>query len=671
MEVQSAPNAVLEEILQLRAELDLHNYEYHVLDAPKITDGDYDKKFQRLLKLERANPEYADENSPTQKVGGYKVSELAPVTHDVPMLSLGNAFADEDFIEFDANVREEIGADEVEYCVEPKLDGLACSIKWINGILLQGATRGDGATGEEITHNVKTIRNVPLKLKGDFPEFLEVRGEAYMSRKGFELMNEQLIERGIKPAANVRNAAAGSMRQLDSGIAAKRPMVFCAYVVAQAPGKSFETHTEAMEALASWGIPVTKDIKIVKGFEEAKKAHAEILEKRPDLDYAIDGVVFKVNNIADQLELGFVSREPRWARAWKFPSEEAHTPLLDVETQVGRTGQLTPVARLQPVAIGGTTVSNATLFNFKRVGLYNLHINDMGIIHRAGDVIPHFMGVVEAERSPDARRVEVPTECPCCGSPTIMDKSTLYCTGDYNCSAQREEKILHAAGRTLLDIDGLGDSTVSALCELGLVHDLSDVFALTVDQVLTLPSYAEKGAANLIAAIESAKNPTMQRFIFALGIRQVGLGTSKILALNFADFDALCAATYEDLIALDDVGDITATSILKALAPGAQIRVMAERMFELGVVLQAKAARGTSLAGKTFVITGSLETMSRDQATAKLEACGAKVSGSVSKKVTALIAGVDTGGKSKKKLTTAKDLDVDIIDEAGLLALLA
>lgn len=670
MDVLASPSTVEEEIIGLRAELEQHNYQYHVLDAPLITDSEYDQKFQRLLKLERANPEFADANSPTQKVGGYKASSLAPVAHEIPMLSLDNAFSDSEFIAFDNSVREETGVDEVEYSVEPKLDGLACSILWEDGVLVRGATRGDGATGEDITHNVKTIRNVPLKLKGNYPARLEVRGEAYMSRKGFELMNEQSVERGIKPAANVRNAAAGSMRQLDSAIAAKRPMVFCAYVLAQASDMTFETHTEAMQALASWGIPVTKDIKVVKGFEEAKKAHAEFLEKRPDLDYAIDGVVFKVNSLADQQELGFVSREPRWARAWKFPSEEAFTPLLDVETQVGRTGQLTPVARLQPVPIGGVTVSNATLFNFKRVALYDLHINDTGIIHRAGDVIPQFMGVVDAKRPDNAKRVEMPTECPCCGSPTILDKSTLYCTGDYNCSAQREEKILHAAGRTLLDIDGLGGSTVEDLCKLGLVHDLADVFALTVDQVLTLPSYAEKGAANLIAAIEAAKNPSMQRFIFALGIRQVGLGTSKILALNFADFDALCAASYEDLIALDDIGDITATSILKALAPGAQIRVMAERMFGLGVVLQAKAARGNTLAGKTFVITGTLSTMSRDQAAAKLEACGAKVSGSVSKKTTALIAGVDTGGKSKKKLTTAKDLDVKVLDEAGLLELL-
>jgi DNA ligase (NAD+) len=512
---------------------------------------------------------------------------------------------------------------------------------------------------------------VPLQLTGDYPALVEIRGEAYMSRKGFEKMNEELIEQGIKPFANTRNAAAGTMRQLDSSITAKRPMVFCAYVIAQCPGRTFETHTDAMAALASWGIPVTKDIKLVKGLAGAKEAHEAILAARDELDYDIDGVVFKVNKLAYQMELGFISRVPRWARAWKFPAQEEMTPLLDVDCQVGRTGQLTPMARLKPVHIGGVTVSNATLFNYKRVALYNLHLGDTGIIRRAGDVIPHFMGVVESKRIEGATPVQVPTACPCCGSPVVMEKSTLYCTGDYSCSAQREEKIIHAAGRTRLDIDQLGDSSVASLCELGLVHDLADVFALTKEDLLRLPSSGDKSASNLLAAIEAAKNPSLQRFIEALGIRQVGTGTSKILASNFVNFDAVCAATYEQLIAIQDIGDITATSILKAFAPGAQIRLMAERMFALGVVIQAKSEKGTSLVGKTYVITGTLLQMTRDQAQARLEACGARVSGSVSKKTTGLISGVDTGGKSGKKLTTARELDVPILDENDLLALLA
>lgn len=661
----------LEQLLALRAEIDSYNHNYHVLDNPNVSDREYDAKFKALVALEKANPQYHSEGSPIHKVGGYVASSLEQVVHEVPMLSLDNAFEDDDYSKFDVEVATELDDTDIEYSTEPKLDGMAVSVKYRHGLLEQGVSRGDGAKGEDITHNVRTIKNLPLQLTGDYPEFLEIRGEAYMSRKGFEKMNEELVEQGIKPFANTRNAAAGTMRQLDSSIAAKRPMVFCAYVLAQCPGRSFDTHTEAMAALASWGIPVTKDIKLVKGLAGAKAAHEAILAERDNLDYDIDGVVFKVNKLAYQMELGFISRVPRWARAWKFPAQEEMTPLLDVDCQVGRTGQLTPVARLQPVHVGGVTVSNATLFNYKRVALYNLHLGDTGIIRRAGDVIPQFMGVVESKRPDGAAPVQVPTACPCCGAPVVMEKSTLYCTGDYNCSAQREEKIIHAGGRTRLDIDQLGDSTVASLCDLGLVHDLADVFALTREDLSRLPSFGDKSATNLLAAIEAAKNPSLQRFIEALGIRQVGTGTSKILASNFVDLDAVMSATYQQLIVIDDIGDITATSILKAFAPGAQIRLMVERMLELGVVIQAKSEKGTSLVGKTYVITGTLETMSRDQAQARLEACGARVSGSVSKKTTGLICGIDTGGKSRKKVTTASELGVPPLDENDLLALLS
>jgi len=666
--VESSP--VFEQIQQLRAELDHHNYQYHVLDNPVISDNEYNAKFKKLHTLEAAHPQYQSDSSPTQKVGGFVASKLQPVSHDVPMLSLGNAFEDDDMLSFDAAVRSELGIDEIEYTVEPKYDGLAGSVKYLNGLLHQGATRGDGTTGENITHNVRTIKNLPLKLVGDYPPELEIRGEAYMSLSGFEKMNEELVEQGIKPYANPRNAAAGAMRQLDSKVTATRPMVFCAYVIAQCHGRSFESHTDAMAALASWGIPVTKDLKVIKGFAAAKAAYQDFEAKRADLPYEIDGVVFKVNKLADQQELGFVSREPRWARAWKFPAQEENTILEDVDCQVGRTGQMTPVARLSPVKVGGVTVANATLFNWKRVALYDLHLKDTGIIRRAGDVIPQFMGVIESKRPVGAVKVQTPTECPCCGSPVVTEKSTMYCTGDYNCSAQREEKIIHAAGRTRLDIDTLGSGTAELLCEKGLVHDLADLYALTMADVLSLPSFAEKSATKLIEAIEASKNPTLQRFIEALGVRHVGTGTSKILASNFADFDALCAATYDQLIALEDVGDITATSFLKAFAPGAKIRVMTERMRELGVVVQAKSEKGSSLSGKTYVLTGTLQSMSRDQAIARLEACGARVSGSVSAKTTGIICGVDTGGKSGKKLSKARELGLDPLTEDDLLALL-
>lgn len=649
----------------LRSEIDRHNHLYHVLDAPVIADVDYDKLFKELSALEKTFPQFFDSNSPTQKVGGFRVSELKPVTHKIQMLSLGNAFADEDFQSFEADVVEEVGVNAVQYVAEPKYDGLAIKLLYVNGILDTAGTRGDGATGEDVTHNARTIRNVPMKLQGDFPRLLEVRGEAFISRSGFQRMNDDLISKGQKPFANPRNAAAGSMRQLDPSLAASRPLAFCAYSIAEAEGKSFETHCEAMKALEGWGIPVTRDMKIASSFEEAKAIHAKILSDRDGLDYDIDGVVFKLNNIAAQVEMGFVSRTPRWAIAWKFPAQEVTTTLKSVESQVGRTGAITPVAKLAPVKVGGVTVSSPTLHNWLIVEALGLHVGDTVIIRRAGDVIPQLTAVDEGKRIDGAEKISRPTECPCCGAPVMMDKSVLRCTGDFACPAQREEKIISSASRTLLNIDGLGDATVSALCKLGLVNDLADIYALTKDDVLKVDGMGEVSANNLIEAIENSKQTTLPKFFTALGIRLVGESTGKNLASRFVDFEGLCAATREDLLSIDDVGDTTADFILQALQPGSPIYEMAKRMLSMGVH-PVREAKGTSLSGHTYVITGSMTALSRDDAKAALEAQGAKVSDSVSKKVTAVFAGPGAGSKLKK----ANDLGVPVYDEAALIALI-
>lgn len=668
-----------EMIIQLRAQVEDHAYRYHVLDAPVITDGDYDKMFTGLKQLEKAHPEFFDENSPTQKVGGYVASELAPLTHAIPMLSLDNAFSDDDFLEFHNLNVEECATDDVEYTAEPKYDGLASSIIYLNGVLFSAGTRGDGRTGENITHNAKTIRNLPLRLRGDFPPMLEVRGEIYMTRSGFTKINEDALASGGKIYANPRNAASGAARQLDSGKAATRDLKFCAYSLARAEGRTFKTQIEAMEALASWGIPITTGLGVVKGVEGAKAYWEQTLEKRDDiehLDHDIDGVVFKLNKISQQEEMGFNSTTPRWAKAWKFPAQEESTDLLNVDAQVGRTGAITPVGRLKPVKVGGVTVSNATLHNWVMVEALNLHVGDSVIVRRAGDVIPQIMGADETKRDPNAVRITMPAFCPSCGSPAVREKtirknsvhedSTLRCTGDFACPAQRSEKIISSVGRKLMNIDGLGESTVEALCDLGILADLSDVYALTEDDILKVPGTGVISAKKLLAAIEKSKATTLPRLFWALGIREVGESTSKLLAGKFNTFEALCAATEEDLLSIEGVGEKTVAFMTAALKPDAAIRLMAERMIALGVTPEVIEAKGDALAGHTYVITGTLDTMTREEAGAALEALGAKVSGSVSKKTTALIAGREAGSK----LTKATGFGVTVLDEDGLRALI-
>lgn len=671
---------IKQRVEELRLQLDEHNYRYHVLDAPVISDSDYDALFTELKNLEAANPELITPVSPTQKLGGFVAGALQPFTHRVAMLSLGNAFVDADFQKFAKTIEDDLGLADMEFADEPKYDGLAVALLYINGVLAFGATRGDGQTGEDVTHNVRTVRNIPLKLRGNFPARVEVRGEVYMPRSGFERLNAHQLATGGKLYANPRNAAAGSLRQLDSNIAANRPLAFCAYSLVEADGFRPESHVEAMHLVESWGIPITQGLKVLKGFEAAKKAWEELLERRDSLDYDIDGIVFKLNSFAQQEEMGFISREPRWALAWKFPAQQEYTELLDVDQQVGRTGVNTPVARLKPVKVGGVMVSNATLHNWDEVARLGLHKGDTVIIRRAGDVIPQLMMAVVEKRSDGAQPFLEPTQCPCCGSPLARDQEMvkrngvmveedmayLRCQGGMVCDAQREELIVTAVGRAILNIDGLGDSTVKNLCDAGLVKDLSDLFALTYDDVITLPGMADTSANNLLAAIEAAKHTELHRFLMALGIRQAGEGTCKELARHFCSFDRVVSATYADFMSVADIGRKKSAFLVKAFEPGSLILATAEKMLARGVVIAPIAVRDTALAGHIYVITGSMTQMGREDAKEKLEAKGAKVSDSVSKKVTAVFAGPGAGSK----LTKAQALGLTVLDEDALMALL-
>ena len=661
---------VSDKVTALRQFLTQHAHHYHVEDAPKITDAEYDSAFRELVRLEAAHPELRDSSSPTQKVGGFVASELQEVKHEIPMLSLENAFEDEDFHAFIAKIVEDMGHDNIEMTHEPKYDGLAVSLRYVNGRLVRAATRGDGAKGEDVTHTVRTVRNVPLTLQGNYPAVLEVRGEVYMTRSGFEAMNQQLADKGLKTFANPRNAAAGSVRQLDSKVSAQRPLAFCAYVLAHHEGfvgEAPKTHLACMDLLRSWGIPVTRELRVIKGFEACKQAWENQLKVRDSLDYDIDGIVFKVNDLSIQREMGFVSRTPRWAIAWKFPAQEVNTPLLMVDVQVGRTGAVTPVARLQPVKVGGVTVSNTTVHNWDEVARLNLHEGDEVIIRRAGDVIPQLVMAIEARRQPGAKPIVPPTHCPCCATALIKDKSYLRCPNTQDCPAQLQEKLANAVSRSVLDIDGLGDSTIAALCERSLVSDLADIYALDAATILSLPGMAEQSTRNLLNAIAKAKEPELNRLILALGIREVGENTSKNLAKTFCSIERVMDATEAELMAIADIGSTTTRFLLEAFAPGAKTRATVERLLALGVRHKPVQVADTRLAGKVYVITGTLERWSRETATQALEAMGAKVSGSVSKKTTGVIAGEAAGSKLDK----ARELGVAILDEAAFEALIA
>ncbi|PYC34515.1 NAD-dependent DNA ligase LigA [Pseudomonas protegens] len=774
-------------ILELRAELDQHNYRYHVLDEPSIPDVEYDRLYHELKALEAEHPELVTSDSPTQRVGSAALSAFTQVRHEIPMLSLGNAFEEVDMREFDRRVNEGLdlpagdlfgGGTAVEYSCEPKLDGLAVSLLYQDGVLVRGATRGDGTTGEDISVNVRTVRNIPLKLQGSgWPATLEVRGEVFMSKAGFERLNAAQLESGGKTFANPRNAAAGSLRQLDSKITASRPLEFCCYGLGQVSADIADTHIGNLQQLKQWGMPISRELRLAKGVDECLDYYREIGERRNALPYEIDGVVFKVNSIASQRELGFRAREPRWAIAHKFPAMEELTELLDVEFQVGRTGAVTPVARLKPVKVAGVTVSNATLHNMDEVARLGLMIGDTVIIRRAGDVIPQVVQVVVERRPENARPVQIPQSCPVCGShvertqlvkrskgrETVSEGAVYRCVGRLACGAQLKQAIIHFVSRRAMDIEGLGDKTIEQLVDEKLIASPADLYQLKYEQIIDLEGFAEVSSNKLLKAIEDSKRPALARFIYALGIPDVGEETAKVLARSLGTLERVQQALPQVLTYLPDVGlevaheihsffeDSHNQSVIGALLAEDQCGLVLQDQGELGAEFaasttlggmldklnipsvgpgaaqkladkfgslqgviaadwldmrqalpekQAKSVReffdnpanarlaqaieeqlkafgmhwqsekkvveGLPLAGKTWVLTGSLELMSRDVAKEKLESLGAKVAGSVSAKTHCVVAGPGAGSK----LAKANELGLKVLDEAAFVAFL-
>jgi DNA ligase (NAD+) len=675
------PVAEAERAAWLRRELERHNVAYYLRDEPIIPDAEYDKLFRELQGLETQYPDLLTADSPTLRVGAAPLKEFPPRRHGVPMLSLNNAFAPAEVEAFDQRVRdglETIAA--VDYAVEPKFDGLAISLTYENGVFTSGATRGDGTTGEEVTANLRTLRCLPLRLAGNgWPALIEVRGEVLMFKQAFADLNARQRERGEKEFVNPRNAAAGSLRQLDSRITAGRPLAFFAYGVGLgADAIDVKTHAELMDKLAAWGFPVAAERRVVHGSKGLLGYFAEIGEQRPTLPYDIDGVVYKVNRLAAQAQLGFVSRAPRFAIAHKFPAEEALTEVLGIDVQVGRTGAITPVARLKPVFVGGVTVTNATLHNEDEVRRKDVRVGDTVIVRRAGDVIPEVVAIVPEKRpSRDLfggaalhPAFAMPTVCPECGSAIEkgIDEAIARCTGGLYCPAQRKQALLHFAARRAMDIEGLGDKLVDQLVDAGLVHSPADLYGLTVDGLAGLDRMGEKSAQNLVAAIEKSRQTTLARFIFALGIRNVGEATARDLARHFGQLEAVLAADGEALQRVPDVGPVVAASIA-AFFHEAHNREIIERLRSAGVVWPESEPTDTGpriFSGKTLVLTGTLPTLKRDEAKAMIEAAGGKVAGSVSKKTDFVVAGEEAGSKLEKAL----ELGVPVIDEAELLKLL-
>lgn len=658
----------------LRQTLNQHSYQYYVLDNPSIPDADYDALYRELQALEAQHPELITADSPTQRVGAAPLDKFGQVSHQIPMLSLDNAFEAADFQAFYQRMADRLDQQiEFSFCAEPKLDGLAVSIRYEDGLLVQAATRGDGFTGEDITSNIKTIRAIPLKLQGEYPAVLEVRGEVFMPLAGFEAMNEKARASGDKVFANPRNAAAGSLRQLDPRITASRPLSFYAYAVGAVTDPNSvldsKSHYARLQQLKSWGLPVCPEIRLVTGAAAALAYHADVLTRRAALGYEIDGVVLKVDDLLQQQNLGFVSRAPRWAIAFKFPAQEKTTRLLDVEFQVGRTGSVTPVARLEPVSVGGVTVSNATLHNQDEINRLGIKIGDSVIIRRAGDVIPQVVAVVLAERPADARDIVFPAACPVCGSATerVEGEAVTRCTGGLFCGAQRKEALKHFVARKAMDIEGLGDKLIEQLVDEQLVQSPVDIYKLDMPALVGLERMGEKSALKLLAAIEQSKNSTLPRFIYALGIREVGEATALNLAQHFRSLDALREASLEQLLAVADVGAVVAGQILHFLAEPHNQAVI-DGLIAVGVQwpdIAEKAQTAQPLAGQTLVLTGTLTAMGRDEAKDKLQQLGAKVAGSVSAKTSAVIAGDNAGSK----LAKAEELGVAVWTEQQMLDL--
>jgi len=670
---QSSEKQLTARLFALRQEIEEHNYRYHVLDNPTISDGAFDRLFSELKQLEAEHPELVVPNSPTQKMHGGVIEGFDSVEHQVPMLSLDNVFDEQGLEDFYHRLQQRLKTEDTLCFVgEPKLDGLAVSLRYIDGEFTNAATRGDGHKGEDITHTVRTIRSVPLTLRGpNIPEFLEVRGEVFMSRPDFEKMNEQAAESGEKTFANPRNAAAGSLRLLDAGLAAKRPLSIFFYSVAQVSGQMPETHFKAIACLKAWGLRVNPYIERLKGVEQLHRYYEKMLSQRDELSYEIDGLVFKIDALSEQEQLGFVSRAPRWAVAYKFPAQEEVTRLNSVDFQVGRTGVITPVARLEPVNIGGVVVSNATLHNQDEIDRLGIRIGDSVLVYRAGDVIPKIVKVVRrGPKSKQAAPIVIPNKCPACGSPAVRQEtqSAVRCTGGLTCPAQIRQAIKHFASRRAMDIDGLGDKLVEALVDAGCISHISDLYTLTVDEVSELPRMGKKSAQNLIDSIEKSKETTLPRFLFSLGIREVGEATAASLAQHFADLETLIQADVEQLEAVPDVGPIVAGQIAAFFQNADHLKIV-QKLQTLGVSWPkvAVVAKSSSVvADKTIVLTGTFVKMSRQEAKERLQALGARVSGSVSSKTDIVFAGDRAGSKLEK----ARALGVAVKDEDEMLKLI-
>ena len=670
---------------QLKQLIHDHDHRYYVLDEPSIPDAEYDRLFKELQALEAKHPELITPDSPTQRVGGGILDQFASVRHAVPMLSIRTETDTEasGAHNFDARVRRELGLDDsappVEYVAEPKFDGLAMSLRYERGLLVQAATRGDGEMGEDVTQNIRTIGQIPLRLPPDVPPVLEVRGEVYMRRADFEALNEKQRAKGLKTFVNTRNAAAGAVRQLDSSMAAQRPLSFFAYGLgevtpAQAGGPSFATHHEMLQTLKIWGFPVSAVVSIAYGASDLVAYYQTIGAQRDALPYDIDGVVYKVNSLALQRRMGFVTREPRWAVAHKFPAQEQLTVVLGIDVQVGRTGKLTPVAKLAPVFVGGVTVTNATLHNEDEARRKDVRVGDTVIVRRAGDVIPEVVGVVlpttEAAVAQRGEAFTMPRVCPVCGSAAVREEgeADYRCTGGLFCSAQRKQAILHFAQRRAVEVEGLGEKLVDQLVDANVIRTLPDLYRLGLSALAALDRMADKSAQNIIEALERSKQTTLPRFLFGLGIRHVGEATAKELVRHFGKLDAIMDATEEQLLQVNDVGPIVAKS-LRLFFDQPHNREVVEQLRACGVTWpEGPPAPVTPqpLSGKTFVITGTLPTLSRDEAKALIEAAGGKVAGSVSKKTSYVVAGTEAGSK----LTKAQELGVAVLDEAGLQELL-
>jgi DNA ligase (NAD+) len=667
--------AILQQVQQLRQQLEDYSYQYYVLDNPSVPDAEYDRLYRQLQQLETDYPQLVTADSPTQRVGAAPLAKFGQVSHNVPMLSLDNAFGADEFNAFCKRMADKLDSiAEFSFCCEPKLDGLAVSIRYENGLLVQAATRGDGYTGEDITSNVKTIRAVPLKLKGSaIPAVLEVRGEVFMPLAGFNQMNDKARAAGDKVFANPRNAAAGSLRQLDPKITAQRPLMFYAYAVGavEDPVQLLDSrsHYQRLMQLKDWGLPVCPEIRLVTGADAALSYYQDIMQRRAGLAYEIDGVVIKVSDLAQQQALGFVARAPRWAIAFKFPAQEMLTTLLDVEFQVGRTGAITPVARLEPVLVGGVTVSNATLHNQDEIDRLAVKIGDRVIVRRAGDVIPQIVSVVTEQRPDTARDIVFPLSCPVCGSAVerVSGEAVARCSGGLFCAAQLKESIKHFVSRKAIDIEGLGDKLVEQLVDQQLVKTPADIYSLDMAALVGLERMAEKSALKLLAAITQSKQTTLARFIYALGIREVGEATALNLANHFAELPNIQQATVEQLLQVSDVGTVVAEHVNSFFAEPHNQSVIAA-LVDAGINWPAIAQQAQTeqpLAGQTIVLTGTLISMGRDDAKAKLLRLGAKVSGSVSAKTHAVIAGDNAGSK----LAKANELNVAVWSEQQMLEL--